>query len=140
MADITETMRACDYVAMMQASVKGKPARTRANKYGAKRTTIDGETFDSAKESRTFLMLTMAMKAQSPSERVVDLKRSQKYLLIPPKGKERACRYVADFVVEYADGRVEVIDTKSAITRINPLYVVKRKLMLERFDIQIREM
>lgn len=112
----------------------------RKNKYNAKRTRVGDEFFDSAKESRTFQTFMLAMQAQSPVERVVLLERSRRYLLVPKQEGERACSYVADFVVVFADGRTEVVDTKSDITRKNPLYVLKRKLMLERHNIRILEM
>lgn len=147
MADITPRMSAADYLKLVgvkkspqsgHAKSNGKPSCT--NKYGAIKTRIGDEVFDSRKESVTFTEFTLAMTANDPKERVVRLERSKKYLLIPAQVGERACRYIADFVVEFADGHVDVIDTKSIITRKNPLYVLKRKLMLERFAIRIREM
>ena len=45
--------------------------------------------------------------------------------------------YTADFVVEYADGRVEVIDVKGMRTDV---YKLKRKLLLSRHpDMIFRE-
>lgn len=153
MADLTEHMSAGDYLLMQKGATgargkprllgcgpagAGKPVNT--NKYGAVRTRLGDEVFDSAKEARTFQELTLAMQAKDPSERVVVLERSRKYLLVPAQEGERACRYIADFVVTYGDGRTDVIDTKSTITRRNPLYVLKRKLMLDRHGIRIREL
>ena len=120
-----------------QIAAATKPKR---QKYNAKRTQLGDQIFDSAKEARTFVMLTMAAKAHDLSERVVHIERSHRYLLIPAQGGERACHYVADFVVTYADARVQVIDTKSEITRKNALYIVKRKLMLDRHGLAIKEM
>lgn len=143
MANVTETMTVAQYrqaVSSLKPAAPGnRPAALRRNKYGAARTHIGDEVFDSRKESRTYSELLMAMKAQEDSQRVVRLERSKRFELIPKQAGERACTYVADFEVEYADGRVEVIDTKSDITRKNPLYVVKRKLMLVRFGIRICE-
>lgn len=143
MADITEHMSASDYLKLHQGT-KSKgcsgAGRQNTNKYGAVRTRLGEDVFDSAVESRTFVELTMAKTACDPRERVVHLERSRKYLLVPKQQGERACSYIADFVAEYGDGRIEVIDTKSEITRRNPLYVLKRKLMLERYGIRIKEM
>lgn len=166
MADLTPHMSAKDYLLMVSGKSKSKSlknaspyasafagsawtgsvtelsvaAPARKNKYNAIRTRIGDEVFDSRKEAKTFQDFTYAKQAKDPSERVVSLERSRKYLLVAPQDRERAVRYIADFVVEYADGRIEVIDTKSDITRKNPLYVVKRKLMLERHNIRIKEM
>lgn len=71
--------------------------------------------------------------------RVVEYERQKRYCLIAAANGERAVHYVADFVVTYADGRVEVVDVKSVITRRNPVYVIKRKLMAERLGIKIVE-
>lgn len=105
------------------------------NKYHAKKTINDGITFDSKKESIRWDELRMLEK-----EGVIkDLQRQVKYTLIPAhKGEhrtERACTYIADFVYEY-DGQTVVEDVKGLI---RPEYVIKRKLMLDRFGISIKE-
>ena len=74
-----------------------------------------------------------------PSQRVVEVRRQQWFTVIEAQDGERKASYVADFVVTYADGRVEVVDTKSEITRKLPTYVLKRKLMLHVHGIRIRE-
>lgn len=48
---------------------------------------------------------------------------------------ERSCSYVADFVYE-CDGETVVEDTKGFRTKE---YIIKRKLMLYKYGIQIRE-
>ncbi|MCM1206757.1 MAG: DUF1064 domain-containing protein [Firmicutes bacterium] len=51
---------------------------------------------------------------------------------------ERACKYIADFVyTDTATGRTVVEDTKGMRTRE---YIIKRKLMLARFGIRIKEL
>lgn len=155
MADLTPRMSAKEYLEYMRGHGLKSPAHRKStggalnnggvtkpnlNKYNAQRTSIDGQTFDSKKEARTYQMLELAKAAADPFERVEKIVRSKRFLLIEKQDGERACTYVADFVVQYADGHIDVIDTKSEITRKNPLYVVKRKLMLERFSIRIREM
>lgn len=53
----------------------------------------------------------------------------------PPKLVERACEYVADFVY-IENGKTVVEDAKGVKT---PEYRIKRKLMLERYGIKIKE-
>lgn len=65
------------------------------------------------------------------------------YELIPAQkiGKktiERKCCYRADFVYN-KDGDVIVEDVKSPITRKQPEYIIKRKLMLWKYGIIIKE-
>jgi hypothetical protein len=55
------------------------------------------------------------------------------------KVTERASRYIADFVY-MQDGKMVVEDTKSPITRMEPSYVLKRKLMLLVHGIKIVEL
>ena len=98
-------------------------------KYGNKKTEVNGQEFDSRKEARFFLQLQ-----QDPT--VKSIRTQVKYELIPKQQGERACLYVADFVVEYQSGEVVVYDVKGMRT---PLYVVKRKLMLWVHGIKIRE-
>jgi hypothetical protein len=140
MADLTPRMSSADYRQLAQrgSAGMGRGGR-RLSKYGNRKTLGAGGLFDSAKEARTFDELALAMRSSRAEERVVDVKRSVRFLLIEARLGERACNYEADFVVTYADGRVEVIDTKSEITRRNRAYVIKRKLMLERHGVRIRE-
>ena len=108
---------------VMVEQTKAKP------KYGNKTTETNGLMFDSKKEARFFLQLQ-----QDPS--VVSIKTQVRYELIPKQDGERACTYVADFVVEYQSGEVVVYDVKGMKTAV---YVVKRKLMLWVHGIKIRE-
>ena len=108
-------------VMLEQAKVKPK--------YGNKVTEVAGKKFDSKKEAAFFLQLQ-----QDPT--VKSIRTQVKYELIPKQQGERACSYVADFVVEYKDGSEVVYDVKGARTA---LYVVKRKLMLWVHGITIQE-
>lgn len=117
-------------------------------KYNAKKVTINGETYDSKKEARRAQQLNLLIEAGEIS----DLRRQVKYLLIPvqrepdiigPKGGrrpgkliEKECAYYADFVYKDKDGNTVVEDAKGMRT---PEYIIKRKLMLRIYGIQIRE-
>ena len=106
------------------------------SKYGNRKMTRNGETFDSAKEARRYGELVLLERAGQ----VFDLKRQVKYELIPTQkigGKvvERACTYVADFVY-IEDGKTVVEDTKGFRTKD---YIIKRKLMLFIHGIRIKE-
>ena len=106
-------------------------------KYHNRKITRDGEDFDSIKEYRRFCELSLLAKAG----KVTDLKRQVKFELIPSQridGKvvERPCSYVADFVYENEKGRVVVEDTKGVRT---DAYKIKRKLMLHKYGITIKE-
>lgn len=106
------------------------------SKYGAKKVTVNGITFDSQKEYRRFCELSLLERAG----KITELQRQVKFELIPSQkidGKvvERACTYVADFV--YSENyRWVVEDTKGFKTKD---YIIKRKLMLHKYGIRIKE-
>ena len=105
-------------------------------KYHAKKTGLDGLTFDSQKEARRYAELKLLERAGQ----IHSLRRQVKYELIPAQkihGRtvERACSYIADFVYE-ENGQTVVEDVKGFRTKD---YLIKRKLMLERYGVSVRE-
>lgn len=120
-------------------------------KYGNKKITVDGVTFDSRKEYLRWCELCLLEKAGQ----IADLQRQVKYELIPAQyeeyerysqktGKrlknglrcvEKECSYIADFVYKQ-DGKTIVEDTKGFKTEA---YIIKRKLMLYVHGIRIHE-
>lgn len=116
-------------------------------KYGAKKTIVDGMTFDSKKEAKRYLQL----KVREEKGEIKNLQTQVPFELIPaqkepdtigPKGGikkgrtiERPCQYIADFVYE-ENGNKIVEDSKGVRT---PDYVIKRKLMLYIHGIRIKE-
>ena len=126
-------------------------------KYKAKKTEVDGITFDSMKEAKRY----QELKILEAAGQIKDLRLQVPYELIPAmrepdkigkrggkiKGKliERAVIYKADFVylekldIPFSDQEKweEVVeDVKGMRTKE---YILKRKLMLYRYGIRIRE-
>lgn len=110
------------------------------SKYGNRKTTVDGFGFDSAKEARRYTELALLQRAGEIS----DLRRQVTFWLIPAQymgGKlvERPVGYVADFVyVDNKTGKTVVEDVKSKATK-TPVYIIKRKLLLQNYGIRIVE-
>lgn len=122
-----------------------------AAKYKNLKVNFGNMTFDSKKESRRWQELCLLQRAGQ----ITDLQRQVKFVLIPTQyekfprysnktGKrlkdgirtlEQECSYVADFVY-MKDGKQIVEDTKGVKTKD---YIIKRKLMLERHGIRIKE-
>lgn len=105
-------------------------------KYGNRKITKDGITFDSMKEYKRFCELNLLERAGE----ITELQRQVKFLLIPSQkidGKvvERPVNYIADFVY-WENGQMVVEDTKGFKTKD---YILKRKLMLHVHGIRIRE-
>ena len=74
--------------------------------------------------------------------KIHNLQRQREFILIPPKKgeyrNEKKCSYFADFVYE-KNGKLVVEDFKSPATKEDEVYKIKRKLMLQKYDISIRE-
>lgn len=113
--------------------------RSSNNKYQNQRICIEGRWFDSKREGRRFQELRLLERGGEIS----DLKTQVDYELIPTQtrqhGKaERAVHYIADFV--YQDNRhggaLVVEDAKGVRT---PEYIIKRKLMLQKYGIEVKE-
>lgn len=128
------------------------PPRT---KTGNQRFTLDGIEFDSKREAYRYAELSLLLKAG----KIRDLQRQITYELIPAqrepdiigvrggitKGKciERSVSYVADFVyVDNETGETVVEDAKGyrqTEAAMYKVFVMKRKLMLWRHGIRVRE-
>lgn len=128
--------------------------RRNGTKYNAQKVVYDGITFDSKREAKRYQVLKLLER----SGEISNLRLQVEYELIPNQYKteerygkngrrlkdkqvllERKCCYVADFV--YTDnrtGETVVEDTKSEATR-TPEYIIKRKLMLAKYGIGVRE-
>lgn len=104
-------------------------------KYRNKKAQIDGRVFDSKKEAARYLELRMLVFAGD----IKELECQCEYLLIPANGKEKRCVYRADFRYKDSNGNIIVEDVKSTATRKLSTYIMKRKLMLEKFGIKIKE-
>ena len=106
------------------------------SKYHSTPTEVNGIRFDSKREANRWGELRILERAG----KIQKLKRQVKYLLIPSQyrdGKciEREASYIADFVY-IKDGHLVVEDCKGFRT---PEYKIKRKLMLQLYDIRLVE-
>lgn len=108
------------------------------NKYGNRKIECNGMKFDSLKEYRRW----GALRLLEEEGEILNLRRQVKFVLIPAQridGKvvERECSYYADFV--YTDritNQTICEDVKGVRTKD---YIIKRKLMLQKYGIRIKE-
>lgn len=111
-----------DTLSLDEQSVGGR------NKYNAKRTTVDGITFDSKAESARYIELAL----MELSGEIARLELQPEFVLQPAftyRGKkERAIVYRADFrYLRLSDGVTVIEDVKGQRT---DAYKLKRKLLL----------
>lgn len=122
-----------------------------SNKYNARKYIFNGVTFDSKKEAHRYSELLLLERAGE----ITDLKLQEKFVLIPAqrepdtigarggriKGKviEREVAYYADFYY-VQDGKPVVEDVKGYKGGgAYAVFTIKRKLMLWRYGIRIKE-
>lgn len=96
------------------------------SKYHNKKTIMDGIKFDSRKESERYCEL----KLLEQSGKIKGLELQKRFEIVPKvNGNKRARYYVADFVY-IVDGQKIIEDVKSPITKKNPVYSLKKALIL----------
>lgn len=107
------------------------------SKYHAKKTVVDGITFDSKREADRYIFL----KGMEEDGTIGDLRRQVRYELVPAfdvDGRHyRPVFYVADFVyVDKETGKTVVEDVKGMRTDV---YRLKSKLFARRYGMSIKE-
>ena len=108
-----------------QAEVK-KPKR---NKYGAKKTWVDGICFDSQKEAAYYGNLKLLHRAGVISGYMVH------GAMVCTEGTNKdnkATLYLPDFVLLFPDGTYKIVDTKSEAT-VTQVFKNKMKSLREKF-------
>lgn len=110
-------------------------------KYHNQKIIVDGELFDSKKEALRWRQLKSLEKIKAIS----NLQRQVKYTLIPSQkdenGKviEQKCSYIADFVY-HQNGQIVVEDVKGYRKGgAYAVFAIKRKLMLYKYGIRVKE-
>lgn len=107
----------------------------RTGKYHARKTTVDGIEFDSAKEAKRYTRL----RDMEEEGKIQGLRLQVPFELIPSFERDgvkyRGIKYVADFVY-HRDGKQIVEDCKGFKT---PEYKMKKKLMAYINNINIEE-
>ena len=126
--------------------------RRNGTKYNATKVTIDGHTFDSKHEANRYMELKLLERAGT----ITDLRLQVEFELIPNQyatekryGKngqrlkdkqvllERKCSYIADFVYTLNETGETVVEDAKGL-RLDT-YKLKKKLMLYRYGIRIKE-
>lgn len=101
------------------------------SKYRNKKVVTPDGTFDSQKEYRRWQELKLLERAGQ----IAELRRQVRYELVPKCGKNRAAYYIADFVYT-ENNKTVVADTKGYKTSE---YILKRKILAWRYEIEIEE-
>ena len=102
------------------------PYKRQYNKYGNRKPTWNGITFDSAEECKRYIVLSDMER----NGEIFNLRHQVPYEIQPGftinGHKQRAIKYVADFVYLDPEGKEHVEDVKGFETKE---YIIKRKMM-----------
>ncbi|MGG2943031.1 DUF1064 domain-containing protein [Bacillus safensis] len=106
-----------------------------SNKYGARKTIVDGITFDSKAEAKYYQQLKWLKQAKQ----IKDFSLQPRFELQETFKKHdktfRKIEYIGDFEVTNLDGSKEVIDIKGMETKE---FAIKRKLYARKFDTPLK--
>jgi len=107
---------------------------TGKNKYHAKALSVNGIDFDSKAEYTRYVELSIAQKAGAIS----GLNHHKKFMLLPASKHGPAIYYESDYSYIDKTGKLIVEDVKSTATKTS-LYKLKKRLMAEKYNINITE-
>ena len=100
--------------------------RDKKSKYNARKTNVDGHTFDSQKEADYYCELKLRLQA----------KEIRGFCLQPIFVLADGLKYKADFIVFNNDGTSEIIDVKGFKTKE---YKIKKKVFEDKYNLKIKE-
>ena len=104
------------------------------SKFKNKKAEYNGRVYDSKREAQYAKELDLLRRAVHKENKVIEWTPQVRYPLAV--NNQKICTYVLDFMVKYADGRVEYVDVKGVRTDV---YKIKKKLMKAIYDIDITE-
>lgn len=119
-------------VAKLNSHLFIKTAVKKKSKYNNIRVEFDGKMFDSQKERDRYITLRYMLG----SKEIEELECQVTFRL--ELEDQKVCDYVADFVYK-KNGELVVEDVKSAITKRLRPYIMKKKMMLAQYKIEIKE-
>jgi hypothetical protein len=105
-------------------------AKPKRSKYRNVKVVVDGIRFDSKREAAYYNNLVLCKRTGA----IKDLQLQVPFVL--SVNGHKICTYRADFVVDWSNGKTEVIDVKGVKTKE---YLLKKKLMFAVHNITIVE-
>lgn len=106
----------------------------RYSKYNAKKSTVDGHTFDSIREAERYRELKLLEKGKEIRNLVLQPRFLLQDEFFDKNGvKHKKIEYVADFLYIDKDGKAIVEDVKGVLTDV---YKIKKKMFLKIYDEQ----
>lgn len=101
------------------------------NKYGARKTIVDGIQFDSRREADYYCELKLLKLAGQIKDFILQPEFVlQEAFTDQDEQKHQAIKYRADFQITHLGGIAEVVDVKGVKTKD---YLLKKKLFLRRY-------
>lgn len=96
------------------------------SKYGARKTSVDGISFDSQAEANYYCKLKILLQKGE----IDGFCRQARFLVTDGKDGEKGTEYVTDFIIFHRDGTYRIVDVKGVQT---PVFKLKIKCMKEKY-------
>lgn len=96
------------------------------SKYGARKTSVDGISFDSQTEANYYCKLKILLQKGE----IDGFCRQARFLVTDGKDGEKGTEYVTDFIIFCRDGTYRIVDVKGEQT---PVFKLKIKCMKEKY-------
>lgn len=96
------------------------------SKYGARKTSVDGISFDSQAEANYYCKLKILLQKGE----IDGFCRQARFLVTDGKDGEKGTEYVTDFIIFCRDGTYRIVDVKGVQT---PVFKLKIKCMKEKY-------
>ena len=96
------------------------------SKYGARKTSVDGISFDSQAEANYYCKLKILLQKGE----IDGFCRQARFLVTDGNDGEKGTEYVTDFIIFCRDGTYRIVDVKGVQT---PVFKLKIKCMKEKY-------
>lgn len=96
------------------------------SKYGARKTNVDGISFDSQAEANYYCKLKILLQKGE----IDGFCRQARFLVTDGKDGKKGTEYVTDFIIFCRDGTYRIVDVKGVQT---PVFKLKIKCMKEKY-------
>jgi len=122
-------------IAVLEPSLPPMPQEPKPSKYRNIKTVVDGVTFASRKEAERYTELRLLEKAGQ----IHGLQCQKRFELFPKSEQGRALYYIADFTYLDRKGEFVVEDVKGGNATKTQIYRLKKRILVEKYGIQIQE-
>lgn len=109
--------------------------RKKKSKYNAKKTWVDGISFDSKAEAEFYCELKLMVKCK----KIAGFCRQPRFVITEGKNGNRGVEYVSDFVIFNNDGTYKIVDVKGVETSVFKLKIKGLREKYPKIKVEVRK-